>query len=371
MKVVAYANGWISGIISVPGYVSAGWCGNASALAAALPALLAEYERGAAPAQPVAARAALDLRHAAVDERASVVRMLADLHLYWSDQRLAWNASEWDCETTLVPAEALWLPDVELLNGASGASGAGGAGGDGSLRARLSAAGDVEWIKRIDVAVPLALDLRAWPRDLQTAVFKFGSREHTADELDLRISDYKYATVWESGSWLIESVRGAEEAARRVVAWRLALRRRAAAHALAGAAVLATAVLLLIAAAAQPQSRRAPLCACAAFTAALWLISALLRLPGSSTYPELLVAMGGVCGVAGAWSCAAALAARLARLPGPVPPRLAALVLAAPPCCSLPEDDGGSAWAAPAQLLDNVLRALLAVTLLVLVCLAL
>lgn len=87
-----------------------------------------------------------------------------------------------------MPAESLWLPDVELLNGAAGAR---GAGGDGSLRARLSAAGDVEWITRIDVAVPVALDLRAWPRDVQTVAFKFGSREHTADELDLRISDYK------------------------------------------------------------------------------------------------------------------------------------------------------------------------------------
>lgn len=69
----------------VPGYSSAsggsGWCGNSSALAAGLQALLAEYERAEAPAQPAPARAALDLRHAAVDERASVVRLLADLHL--------------------------------------------------------------------------------------------------------------------------------------------------------------------------------------------------------------------------------------------------------------------------------------------------
>lgn len=67
------------------------------------------------------------------------------------------------------------------------------------------------------------------------------------------------------------------------------------------------------------------------------MISALLRLPGSAQSPELLVALAGVCGAAGAWGCAGALAARLAGLPGAPPAWLHALVLAAPPCCSLPE----------------------------------
>jgi hypothetical protein len=78
--------------------------------------------------------------------------------------------------------------------------------------------------------------------------------------------------VFEAGAWEMVSMSGtvSSVADRRVAAWAVRLRRRAAAHAAAAAAVLVAAVLLLLAAAALPPRDRAPLCAAAAFTAALW-----------------------------------------------------------------------------------------------------
>ncbi|XP_063533802.1 neuronal acetylcholine receptor subunit alpha-3-like isoform X1 [Cydia strobilella] len=346
-------------------------CNNVSAVSITLDTLFAEYAQYMAPATPVAVRAALDVRHASVDEGAVVVRLLADLRLSWQDPRLAWNETELECKSVLVPAERLWRPDVELLNGAAGG------GADGSVRARLTSDSKVLWIQRLNVAVPLAIDLIDWPRDQQSAVFTFGSREHTAEEIALGIDDFRYATVWESGTWMIEAVV-AEKAAlgsKPVISWNVVLRRRAAAHALASGAVLMAAALVLLTAVVLPPQQRHSLCACAAFTAALWLTSALLRFPGSATCPRTLLCMAGVLGAAGACCAVAAMLARLARVQRPPPPQLRALLSKAPAwiVATSPQDgDSTSAsWAAAAQLLDNVLRAALALTLLILVCVAL
>lgn len=81
-------------------------------------------------------------------------------------------------------SERLWLPDVALLNGAGG-------GEEAALRARLASDGRVSWVLRYDAAVPVAVDLTSWPADQQTAVFKFGSRAHTSDEISLEVTDVK------------------------------------------------------------------------------------------------------------------------------------------------------------------------------------
>lgn len=86
----------------------------------------------------------------------------------------------------VVPSERLWTPDVELVT-AGGWSSAGAA----VLRARLSSRGAVLAVQRLALSVPLALQLEAWPRDVQRALFKFASRTHSQDEIDLDIIDYK------------------------------------------------------------------------------------------------------------------------------------------------------------------------------------
>lgn len=100
----------------------------------------------------------------------------------WKDSRLSWNASEWGCESTLASAERLWLPDVQLLNAAETNAG-------DPLRARVYSDGSISWISRLDLSAPLAMRLRDWPSDTQTCVFKFASRAHTIEELDLTIKD--------------------------------------------------------------------------------------------------------------------------------------------------------------------------------------
>lgn len=82
--------------------------------------------------------------------------------------------------------------------------------------------------------------------------------------------------VFEAGAWEMQSVasdtatwqRGVEQVS--VATWTVRVSRRAAAQSLGAAAVLAAGALLLGAAAALPPQQRAPLAACASFTAALW-----------------------------------------------------------------------------------------------------
>lgn len=96
-----------------------------------------------------------------------------------------WNSTQWEGDSILVSAERLWTPDVQLIS-------AGGARDeDTALRARMTAGGAVTRVQRLDLAVPVALQLADWPKDTQQADFKFASRAHSIDELDLVISEYQ------------------------------------------------------------------------------------------------------------------------------------------------------------------------------------
>ncbi|XP_049696331.2 acetylcholine receptor subunit beta-type lev-1 [Helicoverpa armigera] len=353
-------------------HAARGECSNVTLLSTQVDTLLAEYDRDAAPAQRVLVTLALDVRHAAVDEPRAVMRLLADLKMSWQEPRVKWNASEWGCGTALTAVERLWRPDIELLNAAATNL------GDAGLRARLDAVGAVYWISRLDVTVPLDLALHDWPSDVQSCTFKFGSRIYNDDELVLDISEFKHAVVFEAGAWEIQSVSGAAGAWRRgdadvsTAAWTVRVSRRAPAHALAAATVLVAAALLLLAAAALPPLQRPPLAAAASFIAALWMITTLVRLPGSSSSPRALAVMCGVC-VCGALSGAcAALVLRVARLGTPPPQALRTLLSSLSTVCKLtpsPESCGSSesgAWAALARLLDRALSAALLLTLFVL-----
>ncbi|CAH0714088.1 unnamed protein product, partial [Brenthis ino] len=344
-------------------------CDNITYISSQVDLLLAEYDRGVGHSAAVAVSAALDVQHASIDERASAVRLLAALYLKWEDKRLSWNVSSWGCDNVLVPSERLWLPDVWVLSAAT----VGSSGGDTGLRARLSSDGRVSWVVRFDLTAPLTLDLYDWPQDKHEAVFKFGSRSHSTDELDLKLTDLEQSTIFESGMWELLSVQSSESTRQRlgaeqaVVEWRVTLRRRARAHALAVVSVLAGAVLLLTAAALLPPASRPPLCATASLVAALWLISALVRLPGSSSAPRALSLLCAAC-VCGAGAAAgAALVQRVARCTSPPPHSLRAIVTYASAFCKLIPPEGSSAewsaWAAAAQLLDYLLLAVMLLTL--------
>lgn len=89
-----------------------------------------------------------------------------------------------NCDYIGLDAERLWLPDIALLNG--GASS--GVSGD-SEEARLQSDGTILWIKKLHVTVPCSLELRNWPKDVQRCHFRFGSRRHTADELEISVTN--------------------------------------------------------------------------------------------------------------------------------------------------------------------------------------
>ncbi|CAD0199628.1 unnamed protein product [Chrysodeixis includens] len=356
-------------------YGAPAWCAcdNATRLSQQVDALLAEYEREAPPPDaPLTVTLGLDVRHAALDSQQSTMRLLADLRMTWYDPRLKWNATEWGCDSAPTSAWRLWRPDVAVLNSAAGSA------ADVWMRARLHDSGNVSWITRLDVTVPIALALADWPQDTQTCTFEFGSKQSNKGEILLEIGDFKHAVVFEAGPWEIVSVsgrsaswqRGEEEVS--VAAWTVGLRRRAPAHVLGAAAVLLAGVLMLAAATALPPHQRHPLAACASFIAALWLITALLRLPGGRSCPRALGVMCALCVCGALAGACAALVVRVARLSSPPPHFLRALLSSLSTICRLtPSAESclwseSGAWAAAARLADRVLCAALLLTLLVL-----
>ncbi|CAK1601444.1 unnamed protein product [Parnassius mnemosyne] len=348
-------------------------CTNVTVFSTQLDTLLAEYDREAMPSSRVKVELSLDVRHATVNEQTSSVRMLADLKMSWDDKRLTWNVSDWGCDSAPVSAERLWLPDVALVSAATQ-----GAETEGQ-RARIVASGRVSWTSRLDLSAPVALKLDDWPRDVHTILFKFASRDHDSDQIDLSLREDEHVTVFESGAWELVGVSRSskvwlqEGRERQLATWKLALRRRAPAHSVATGFVLAACVLLLLAALPLPLSERSPLFACASFTAALWLMSALARVPGGAGVPRAVAALGALCACGGAAALCAALLRRTAAARAPPPRRLRACLSAAAQLCDLapPQGTSGSecsAWAAAAQLLDYVLQAALVLTVFVIVC---
>ncbi|XP_059049646.1 neuronal acetylcholine receptor subunit beta-4-like [Achroia grisella] len=347
-------------------------CGNITDFSTQLDTVLAEYDRDTPPSSLVTIKLSLDPRHASIQEDSSTARMLADLQMNWEDSRITWNSTNWDCDSALVPAERLWLPDVALLNAAS-------TGEEAGLRARLTSDGRITWLTRFDVKVPVAMQLKDWPYDEQTISFKFASREHSLDEMLLELSEQQQSTVSESGMWQLVAVTGSSRVwtrgteARSLISWQLTLHRRGAAHAWASTAVLCTTVLLIVAAMVLPPEHRNPLYATAAFIAALWLISALIRLPSSATTPTLLALQCTLCTLAAVLTISAALVTRVARFSSSPPQSLRQFLFTVTNICklSLEEDlSTAGAWKATAHLLDMILLTLSAVVLIVLSCYA-
>ncbi|VVC93737.1 unnamed protein product [Leptidea sinapis] len=159
-------------------------------LSTQLDTLLAEYDREVMPATPLRIEATLDVRHANVYEKSSTVHLLADLHMRWNDSRISWNATEWGCEGGMTASERLWLPDVVIVSVASIA------GGDQGFRAHVSSDGEVSWVQKLDVSIPVSLELQAWPEDTQEAHLKVASRSHAnIDEIDLDLIELKCTIV--------------------------------------------------------------------------------------------------------------------------------------------------------------------------------
>lgn len=103
------------------------------------------------------------------------------------DSRIAWNATAWGCDNTLVSSERLWLPDIVLLSAATSGSDP----SDTGLRARVTSEGLVSWATRLDLSGPLTMDLYSWPADDHEITFKFGSRAHSVEELDINLNETK------------------------------------------------------------------------------------------------------------------------------------------------------------------------------------
>lgn len=61
--------------------LASGDCNNVTQLSTQLDLLLAEYERAAPPAAPADVAAALEVRHATVNERDATVRLLGTMYL--------------------------------------------------------------------------------------------------------------------------------------------------------------------------------------------------------------------------------------------------------------------------------------------------
>ncbi|GBP80187.1 Neuronal acetylcholine receptor subunit beta-3 [Eumeta japonica] len=252
------------------GGVKATLCSNDTTLRTKLDLMLAEYERQTIPAR-AQVQVVLTARHATLREGTATLRLLADLAMKWQDDRLSWNASDWDCDVAHVDAELIWLPDMVALT--SGAIS--GTGGD-PQKAQLASSGVVDWTMRLDISTPCALDLAEWPSDTQSCNIQFGSRNFNADYLNLTLGNVEKASFQlVAAAWNLVSTQAFSIIQEReydtysAVSWTVKLMRRAPAHRLVCQVVSTAIVLQIIAAAILSPASRPPLCASAALIATI------------------------------------------------------------------------------------------------------
>ncbi|CAH1240056.1 CHRNA9 [Branchiostoma lanceolatum] len=150
--------------------------------------LLATYDRARRPVKNVDHNVSVAFQVALrqisdLDEKNQVLQTFTWVRVYWRDEFLSWNASEYGGvdELQFSPSE-LWIPDIYLYNNVD-------AGSDGGLHAKtniiVTPSGDVKWLAPIAYTSSCRIDIRLFPYDDQNCSMIFGSWTHTGIQVDL------------------------------------------------------------------------------------------------------------------------------------------------------------------------------------------
>ncbi|KAF4524650.1 hypothetical protein B566_EDAN013759 [Ephemera danica] len=111
---------------------------------------------------------------------------LKHIDLFWVDEKLKWNASDYGGLSRLHLADhEVWQPDIVLYNSASGSE----VDHYGNTHCIVHEDGTVLWVPPSQFRVFCDIDLRRWPYDEQTCTLRLGSWTYDGDQVDLQVDD--------------------------------------------------------------------------------------------------------------------------------------------------------------------------------------
>ncbi|CAF1438036.1 unnamed protein product [Didymodactylos carnosus] len=122
----------------------------------------------------------------------------------WFDQRLIWNASDFNGLSTLrLPCSKIWLPDIVLYNSADDYT-----QGYYQSKAMVDSTGHVFWPPPAKFRSSCKIDVTFFPFDDQLCKLKFGSWTYDAAQVNLtkRRDNVDMSNYIKSGEWLIINV---------------------------------------------------------------------------------------------------------------------------------------------------------------------
>ncbi|XP_066297379.1 neuronal acetylcholine receptor subunit alpha-10-like [Branchiostoma lanceolatum] len=131
-----------------------------------------DYRDGITVHLNVALRQITDL-----DEKNQVLRTFCWLRVYWKDEYLAWNETEYGgISSIMFPSREIWIPDIYLYNNVDEQS-------DGGLQpgtnVKVTSGGDVSWLTPSSFTSSCKIDIGPFPYDDQNCLLHFGSWTHT------------------------------------------------------------------------------------------------------------------------------------------------------------------------------------------------
>ncbi|CAF3356497.1 unnamed protein product [Rotaria sp. Silwood1] len=139
-----------------------------------------------------------------MDEKNQVLTTNIWLEQEWFDQRLVWNASEFNGLTTLrLPCSKIWLPDIVLYNSADDYT-----QGYYQSKAMVDSNGHVFWPPPAKFRSSCKIDVTFFPFDDQLCKLKFGSWIYDAAQVNLtkRRDNVDMTNYIRSGEWHILNI---------------------------------------------------------------------------------------------------------------------------------------------------------------------
>ncbi|XP_059471253.1 neuronal acetylcholine receptor subunit alpha-10-like [Neocloeon triangulifer] len=151
--------------------------------------LLADYDKFTRPSHHTNTTVVtidLNLKHIDLDEMSSILTVYAWAKMLWNDDKLKWNASDYEnLETLHLADHEVWQPDITLYNSAQGSE----VDHYGNTHCIVQHDGQVLWVPPAEFHAFCQIDLHYWPFDTQTCTLMLGSWTYDGEQIDLQLDD--------------------------------------------------------------------------------------------------------------------------------------------------------------------------------------
>ncbi|CAB3361202.1 Hypothetical predicted protein [Cloeon dipterum] len=151
--------------------------------------LLAHYDKFTRPAHhnnTTVVNIDLNFKHIDLDEMSSIFTVYVWAKMLWNDEKLRWNASDYENINLLHLADhEVWQPDITLYNSAQGSE----IDHYGNTHCLVYDSGQVLWVPPAEFHAFCQIDLHYWPFDTQTCSLTLGSWTYDGEQIDLQIEE--------------------------------------------------------------------------------------------------------------------------------------------------------------------------------------